>query len=79
MTVGRKPIPTADKLARGNPGKRPVNQREPKPRPGLPRCPAHVTGEARREWHRMGKQLEKEGRIALVYRACFAEIGRAHV
>ncbi len=72
MTVGRKPTPTADKVARGNPGKRPVNQREPKPQAGLPRCPSHVTGEARREWHRMGKQLEKEGRIALVYRACFA-------
>ena len=30
-TRGRKPTPTAIKVLEGNPGKRPLNDREPKP------------------------------------------------
>jgi P27 family predicted phage terminase small subunit len=54
---GRKPIPTHLKLLAGNPGKRKLNRREPKPRVKLPLCPAQLQGEARLEWRRTGRQL----------------------
>jgi len=58
---GRKPKPTALKLLHGNPGKRPLNQNEPKPRPRLPRAPAHLSDAARREWQRAGRFLLQLG------------------
>lgn len=54
---GRKPIPTNLKLLAGNPGKRRLNDKEPKPKLQLPECPRHLKGEARREWKRMGTRL----------------------
>lgn len=54
---GRKPKPTHMKVLAGNPGKRPLNEREPKPKAKIPRVPAHLQGEARREWRRMAKKL----------------------
>ena len=49
---GRKPIPTALKLVRGNPGKRRLNKAEPQPgdigEPPKDLCPV-----ARRKWRRM--------------------------
>lgn len=69
---GRKPLPTIEKIARGNPGKRPLNANEPDAVPGLPDCPPHLSDEATAEWHRMGSQLEAEGRVALVYKGVFA-------
>lgn len=58
---GRKPTPTALKQLRGNPGKRPLNENEPKPRAVLPRCPAHLSAEARAEWRRMAGKLYQLG------------------
>ena len=43
-------IPTSIKLLRGNPGKRPLNKREPKPKEGIPHCPAWLCDEARKHW-----------------------------
>lgn len=57
MVRGRKPKPTHLKLLAGNPGKRPLNDREAKPRPKLPPAPRNLSDEARREWYRMGKRL----------------------
>lgn len=37
------PTPTALKLIRGNPGKRPLNHDEPKPKVSLPPPPPHLT------------------------------------
>lgn len=50
---GRKPVPTALKLLRGNPGKRPLNRLEPT-YPLLPtRCPAEIVDlDAQAEWRR---------------------------
>ena len=70
--MGRKPKPTVVRKLENNPGKRPFNEDEPAAVAGLPRCPSHLKGEARREWHRLGKQLVKEKRMALVYKATFA-------
>ena len=58
---GRKPKPTALKVLEGNPGKRPLPTDEPRPDGGLPRCPPHLKGEARREWRRMGRRLAECG------------------
>ena len=49
MTRGRKPKPTAVKIDEGNPGKRRINGREPKPPASLPDCPAHLSDEAKLE------------------------------
>lgn len=55
--AGRKPKPTALKKLDGNPGKRSLNVNEPKPGIKKPTCPAHLVGEARKEWNRMVKLL----------------------
>ena len=36
--AGRKPKPTAIKELEGNPGKRKLNKKEPKPDKGMPTC-----------------------------------------
>ena len=47
-TRGRKPKPTALKLLEGNPGKRPLNDREPVPPRAALKCPAWLLPEAKR-------------------------------
>lgn len=59
--AGRPPKPTAIRVLEGNPGKRPLNDAEPKPKVGLPSCPAHLSPLARREWRRMGRVLADLG------------------
>ena len=48
-TRGRKPKPTALKVLEGNPGKRPLNENEPKPENKAPRCPSWLEQEAKNE------------------------------
>lgn len=57
--AGRKAKPTALKLVTGNPGKRPLNENEPKPSsaPAPPAPPRHLTKEARAEWARVCREL----------------------
>ena len=43
-------MPTHMKLLRGNPGKRPINRREPKPEGDLLRAPDWLTEEQKRDW-----------------------------
>jgi phage terminase small subunit len=69
MTAGRKSIPTEIKKLKGNPGKRALNDKEPKPNVEIPECPAHLTGEARTEWDRITKELHALGNIARIDRA----------
>ena len=59
--AGRRPTPTALKLVKGNPGKRAVNKKEPKPRRTLPSCPAHLTDEAKVAWGRLVVLLDRMG------------------
>lgn len=72
MSQGRKPLPTAIKVAKGNPGKRPLNADEPKVAARLPACPVHLIGEARSEWNRTGKRLLRSGLISDLDTAAFA-------
>jgi P27 family predicted phage terminase small subunit len=58
---GRKRQPTQLKLVKGNPGKRPLNEREPKPRRVIPSPPAHLTDEARVHWGRFSLLLDRMG------------------
>lgn len=57
---GRPPKPTNLKKLEGNPGKRPLNKKEPKvTKPA--RCPAWLTKEAKREWARIAPILKEMG------------------
>lgn len=58
---GRKPQPTALKLVKGNPGKRPLNPREPKPKRVIPAPPEHLTQEAMVWWGRFSVILDRMG------------------
>ena len=51
--------PTAQKIAEGNPGKKPLPKNEPKPELGIPEMPTHFTGEAKKEWDRVTVALAK--------------------
>jgi P27 family predicted phage terminase small subunit len=72
---GRRPEPTVSKRLRGNPGKRPLNTREPVPPPFEPgEIPPEIEGDARavREWHRLApmltaiKQITEADRSAMI-------------
>jgi P27 family predicted phage terminase small subunit len=65
---GRRPQPTALKLLRGNPGKRPLNQNEPQPEPvgeSFDVPPAALDGDAvaAAEWARLAPMLRRAGMV----------------
>ena len=64
-TRGRKPKPTALKVLEGNPGKRPLNDREPVPPKGTLKCPAWLLPEAKKEWKRLAPALEAMGVLTM--------------
>ena len=64
--------PTHLKLITGNPGRRPLNKNEPKPKPGIPAVPAHLSNEAKVEWGRIASQLNDIGLLTQVDRAALA-------
>jgi len=67
---GRKPQPTALKLLRGNPGKRPTNPAEPKHGALDAEVPADLTEpEAAAEWRRVASMLIERGQVTTVDRA----------
>lgn len=67
-----KPKPTHLKLIMGNPGKRPINTREPKPKIGIPALPDHLSAAAKVEWRRISKQLAEIGLLSEIDRAALA-------
>lgn len=71
--AGRPPKAVATKWLAGNPGKRPL----PKPRVAggavpTPRCPAHLSDVARREWRRVAPGLSRAGVLDLQARSVLA-------
>ena len=54
---GRKPKPTALKKLEGNPGKRQLNDYEPRPPASTLRCPNYLLPEAKKEWRRLAPAL----------------------
>lgn len=56
----------------GNPGKRRLNKKEPRPDVVIPSCPNHLAGVAKQEWNRITKELAKLHLIANIDRAALA-------
>lgn len=56
---GRRPKPTRLKYLTGNPGKRALNMREPRPDPEIPDCPEQLSPAAQAEWRRLCAELGK--------------------
>jgi P27 family predicted phage terminase small subunit len=69
MTRGRKTKPSALKELAGNPGKRALNDKEPKPVAGVPNCPRHLKGPAQTEWKRLIVELREMKLLSRVDRA----------
>lgn len=66
--AGRKPKPTALKLITGNPGNRPLNKKEPKPKQAVrvPSPPTELGKKAKAEWRRIAKELHTTGILTLI-------------
>ena len=77
-TRGRKPTPTAIKELEGNPGKRALNDKEPKPQKKAPPCPKWLEPEAKKEWRRLAKKMEALGVLTEVDMAAFAGYCQAY-
>ena len=77
-TRGRKPTPTALKVLEGNPGKRKLNDKEPKPVKKAPSCPKWLEAEAKKEWRRLSKKMELMGVLTEVDMAAFAGYCQAY-
>ncbi len=71
---GPAPTPTALRVLRGNPSKRPFNVNEPHPDRGEhpPDCPDSLDGLGRAEWQRLAPILHRAGLLTLVDEATFA-------
>ena len=75
---GRPPKPTAIKELEGNPGKRPLNKNEPKPKQTAPKCPSWLEPDAKKEWRRLSKELESMGLLTEMDMAAFAGYCQAY-
>ena len=69
---GRKPLPSNVVRLRGNPGKRRLNDAEPRPAPRIPTCPACLGDEARKEWKRLARELAELGLLTGLDRGLLA-------
>lgn len=78
MPPGRPPKPTHLKVLAGNPGKRPLNKDEPKPKPIAPKPPSWLDKEAKREWKRVAPELERLGLLTVVDGAALAAYCQAY-
>ena len=69
---GAKPLPTSVKALRGTlrPGRR--NPNEPRVTVAIPKCPPHLSDEAKREWRRTSKELAAMGLLATIDRGALA-------
>jgi P27 family predicted phage terminase small subunit len=72
MVRGPKPTSTVVKLITGNPGRRPINAREAKPRVLIPDPPVLLKGDALREWRRITRLLAEVGLITKLDRGVIA-------
>ena len=63
--AGRTRKPTHLKLVTGNPGKRPLNKREPQPAGGIPDAPAYLSPRARSAWDHVSPLLNKMGVLTM--------------
>lgn len=59
--AGRRPKPTHLKVISGNPGKRALNKREPKPKKVIPSCPDHLGKASAVAWGKLCVLLDRMG------------------
>lgn len=78
MTRGRKPKPTHLKVLDGNPGKRPLNQHEPKPPPIPPKPPTWLGPAGKKLWKLLAPQLEKLGLLTTVDGPAFEAVCQSY-
>ena len=69
---GRNPKPTVLKMLDGNPGKRPLNRREPLTLQGVPAAPEWLDAEAKDEWERIIPDLAAMGVLSRADRPALA-------
>src|SRR3990172_1902377 len=74
--VGRKSIPTALKVLRGNPGRHPLNRNEPQPALGVPECPVWLDADGKACWSETTRELEAMGLLTLADAGALAELCR---
>jgi P27 family predicted phage terminase small subunit len=55
--AGRKPVPTAIRQVRGNPGKRPLPKNEPAVELATPPCPDYFTDDQQVAWAELAERL----------------------
>lgn len=75
---GPAPKPTVIKELSGNPGKRPLNEFEASPRRDIPQVPKHLSDEAKKEWHRIVKDLFDAGLFTAIDRTALAAYCQAY-
>ena len=68
---GRKPKPTALKELAGNPRKRTLTKRDPKPPRGPLDPPAHLCRAASDKWHELAKTFDQLGLLTTIDRTAF--------
>lgn len=75
---GRKPKPTYLKLITGNPGRRPLNDKEPAPQLALPSVPPHLSDAAKVEWGRVCNEMYDLGIMTRLDRGVLAAYCQAY-
>lgn len=78
MSSGRKPTPTALKLVKGNPGRRPLNEKEAKVDLSRPAPPSFLSQDAVMEWGRVIDTLYNAGLMSDLDRAVLAAYCQAY-
>jgi P27 family predicted phage terminase small subunit len=63
---GRKKTPAMIHHLHGNPGRRPINDQEPKPETGVPKKPDFLSATAKKYWNYHAKRLDKAGILSKV-------------
>ena len=74
MTRGRKPKPSGMKRRAGNPGRRPLNDREPQLPRAIPPCPRNLSADAKRHWKQLAIQLWNAGIITEIDQSILAAL-----
>lgn len=75
---GPAPEPTALRVLKGNPAKRPLPKAEPKPELAAPVCPSWLDPEAKREWEQVAPMLLRLGLLTEADGAALAAYCQAY-
>lgn len=76
--MARPRKPTALKVVQGTSRKDRTNPNEPKVKTSIPSCPSHLNADAKREWKRITKELEKMNLVSEFDRSALAAYCQAY-